>query len=220
MYTIYQNGNSKGHDLISFEASMIKICNDHKNGRRALAFAFILYDFENPQIWKVLGDNQYWLALNKISGQYLTVFNFNYKEKKRRHESFEIDGFQMLTNIKTKFQPSIASNRLVEKYFGNVSVNYPAILFFQVDNNSVIDSILIDLKEETIEQAFLELKEYISKAVYALKQITPINQQNSKEIFDCLEREIESAHSLRKIKRVFKNAGNVLGLISSIKGLF
>jgi len=31
-----------------------------------LAFAFILYDFENPQISKVFNDPDYWLNLNAI----------------------------------------------------------------------------------------------------------------------------------------------------------
>lgn len=223
MYTIYQNSNDEGHSLKSFSDKMIQICNQHRKERRALAFAFILYDFENPQLRKILNDTEYWLALNQISGEYLTVFSLNYKEKRKSVQNYksELKGFQTLTNIPTNSNPSKGTNDLINKYFGNdIRVQYPAILFFQVDEDSVIDSLLVDLKEEMIEPAFLELKEYISSSVDALKEISPGNRGNIKEIFDSLERNVESTNSVRKVKRVFKKSGNTIGLISSIVGLF
>ncbi len=40
-----------------FYQSIIDVCKKHREDHRALAFAFILYDFENPQILKILNDN-------------------------------------------------------------------------------------------------------------------------------------------------------------------
>lgn len=225
MYTIYHNSNDEGHSFQSFKEEMIQICNQHRIEKRALAFAFILYDFENPQLWKVLNDNVYWLSLNEISGEYITVFSLNYKEHKkpvqRKRQSHGFGGFEFLTNIPTNLNPSKGTNELISKYFGDeIQVKYPAVLFFQVDNENIIDSLLIELKEERIEPAFLELKDYLESSVEALKQISPENRGNIKEIFDCLERNVESTQSVKKVKRIFKNAGNLIGLIASIKGLF
>jgi hypothetical protein len=225
MYSIYHNSNNKGHNLESFKEEMLQICNQHRIEKRALAFAFILYDFENHQLCKVLNDDEYWLSLNEISGEYITIFSLNYKEHKktiqRKRQSHGFGGLQFLTNITTNMNPSKGTNELISKYFGDeIQVKYPAILFFQVDNESVIDSLLIELKEERIELAFLELKDYIKSSVKALKQISSENRENIKEIFDCLERNVESTESVKKVKRVFKNAGNLIGLIASIKGLF
>ena len=57
------------HELSNdaFSQSIIDICEQHRKEKRALAFAFILYDFENPQIFKILDDRNYWNALNTIS---------------------------------------------------------------------------------------------------------------------------------------------------------
>ena len=223
MYTIYHNSNAEGHNFQSFKDEMIQICNQHRKENRALAFAFILYNFENPQLWKVLNDREYWLSLNDISGEYITVFSLNYIEPKklRKHQQDEFRGLEYLTNISTDLNPSEGAKELIQKYFGTeIKVKYPAVLFFQVDNNSVIDSLLVELKEEMIEPAFLELKEYLKSSVEALKQITPENRGNIKEIFDCLESNVKSTQSVKKIKRVFKNSGNLIGLISSLKGLF
>jgi hypothetical protein len=79
MYTIYQHSNRKGHDFNSFKEDMIKICNSHRKNGKALAFAFILYDFDNATLRKVLNDQYYWDELDHISGKYLTVFSINYK---------------------------------------------------------------------------------------------------------------------------------------------
>lgn len=223
MYTIYQNSKQEDHNFDSFREEMMKICSRQKEEQRALAFAFILYDFENPHLWKVLNDNQYWLALNEISGEYLTVFSLNYKEKKEIKKKFDIRSrvAYRLSTVTTTSNPSIAIEELVYKYFGeNISVSYPAILFFQVDNEVVIDSLLIELKEELIEPAFNELKEYFKISVEALKQIKPENRNNSKVVFDRLERKVKSTSQIKKIKRAIKNGGNIIGLISSVKGLF
>ena len=213
MYTIYHNSKDKGHSFSSFKDKMIEICNQHKQENRALAFAFILYDFENPHLWKVLNDYEYWIALNEISGKYLTVFSLNIKNKNR--------DMQYLTNINVNRSLSKSTDELISKYFGdNILIKPPSILFFQVDNENVIDSLLIELKEEKIEDSFLELKDYFKSSVEALRKIAPENRGNIKEVFDQLENNVKSTNYIKKIKRSFKNAGNLVGLISSIKGLF
>jgi hypothetical protein len=192
------------------------MCNRHRDNGKALAFSFILYDFTNPHLVKILKDQDYWLALNKISGEYLTVFSLHYEFKRKRRPNIA----PMLLSLPIDWNPSEGTNKLIKNYFGNISVRYPAILFFQVNDNSVIDSLLIELKEEEIEKAFLELKGYIKSAVDALKGISAGNRQNYREVFDCLERKVESAQANKKIKRILKDSGNIIGLISSIKGLF
>ena len=93
-------------------------------------------------------------------------------------------------------------------------------LLFQVYDNSVIDSLLVELKEEEIEKTFLELKDYLKEAALALKKIAPKNKQNLKEIFNCLELELNSAARARKVRRVTKDAGKIIGFFSAIKGMY
>ena len=219
MYSIYmhENADNEGLDFESFSKKMVEICNEHKQANRALAFGFILCDFDNPQIRKILNDREYWLALNEISGKYLSVFSLNYNATQKRTRDIYV--FNYLTSFSTDHKPHFVTNTLIQKYFKEVEVNYPAILFFQVDNNSVIDSLLVDLKEQEIEKAFLEMKNYLNKAVSALKKITPENKQNVREIFNCLEAEVKSLRTARKIKRIVQNMLSVKDLLSSIKGI-
>ena len=210
MHKIFLNSQNKGLNFDSLKEKMIEICNSHRDNNKALAFAFILYDFENPQIHKVLNDSDYWIALNKISGEYLSVFSINYKPEDNETTLF-------LTSFDYNDNPSEATNKLIETYFGEeVEVSYPAILFFQVNNESVIDSLLIELKEEKIEDAFIELKQNIEASVNALKKIHKENSRNFEEIFDLVEQKVKANKNAKEIKRVAKTAGNIVALASSV----
>jgi hypothetical protein len=222
MFTVFLNSEDEGHNLESFEDKMTEICDKHKRDKRALAFAFIVYDFNNPNLWKVLNDNEYWMALNDISGKYLTVFSLNYKEeqKQQNQSNSHFDGMQYMTSINTSEHLSSATNKLIKKYFGNVDITFPSVLFFQVNENEITDSLIIQLEEETVEQSFLELKEYIGVAVGALRQIKDENRGNYDVIFDQLTGSVKAKKSNLKVKRVRKKFGSVIGLIAAIKGLF
>jgi hypothetical protein len=223
MYDIYLNSENTIQSFKEFEESMLKICNEHHKKGSALAFAFILYNFENPHLRKILKDDEYWQALHSLSGEYLTVFSLNYKKPRQsyyKRRSSNGNDMQYLTTINTKLDPSEGTNTLLSRYFGDLEVKYPSILFFQVGDDNVTDTLLIDLNEETIELGFFELKTYIKSAVDALKKIELEYRNNISEIFDNLEENVRSVRTMYKVKRVTKNAGGLIGLISSIKGLF
>jgi len=223
MFPVILNTDDERHDFHSFYDRFLQICEEHKNDKRALAFAFILYDFEDAHIDKVLNDGQYWRSLNAISGRLLTVFSIHYKPKKIRHRhrrSSSSGVMEMMVMVRHDDNPSVSSNELINKYFGNdMKVKYPSILFFQVQEGEVIDSILIQLDEEKIEDAFLELKNYIRKTADVLSKITEENRNNSKEIFDLIEHEVKTARNSKVLKRRFKKLTSVAELGSTIIGL-
>lgn len=222
MSRIHNYIKDESYDFESFKEQMLNICAKHKADGRAQAFAFILFDFTNPHISKIINDRDYWLAFDEISGEYLTVFTLHYKDKNMADKDFDIRKrvFYRLTNVTTDKNPSKCLEEIVKQYFGeNYELKFPAVLFFQVNDNRVSDSLLIELKEEAIEPAFMELRDYIKSAVKAIKSMDPVDSKNSTAVFDTLESSVKSTKWLKSIKRVIKDGGNILGLISSVKGL-
>lgn len=216
MQPIYINSNKKEYKY--FKENLIGLCNEFRSQNRALAFAFILYDFKSPQVKKVLEDQDYWHALNAISGKYLTVFTLHYKEKPR-YKSPNI--LTTLISMPIFGPPENEIDDIMIKYFDNrQKISYPAILFFQVDQSKVIDTMLVGLKDEQVENSFLEIKKYLTRAVDGLREIDPENKDNHKEIFDRLELEIDNFNTMKLIQRMTRLAGSAIGLASSIKGLF
>ncbi len=51
---IFNDGMIQELSNDAFAQSIIDVCEKHRDDKRALAFAFILFDFESPQIFKIL----------------------------------------------------------------------------------------------------------------------------------------------------------------------
>ena len=56
--------DNKSYSFDSFEQEFHHICEAHRSQGRAMAFAFILYDKNSPEIKKVLNDPDYWDSLS------------------------------------------------------------------------------------------------------------------------------------------------------------
>ncbi|MDH3567857.1 MAG: hypothetical protein OEM61_10970 [Desulfobacteraceae bacterium] len=197
---LLNDGNIQELSSDTFSQSIIDVCEKHRIDSRALAFAFILYDFNNPQIFKILNDRDYWNALHTISGKYLSIYYIHSTEKSFGEDLNSNDGREQrgLYPITGKYNPNIILPML-KKYL-NLSevVKNPSILFFQVDGTMISDYFLIDLFEERIEESFLELKDYVSSAVDRLKMIDPENYENFQPIFESLKQGVKS----KKFRRV------------------
>jgi len=229
MYTVYINSEDKGSSYYHFEEDFLNICNSHREEDRALMFAFILYDFENSQISKILNDADYWLSLNSISGEYLTVFSLHYKPedmKKRFQEMMQAkmrgETSKEMFQIPTIQNPSKDTNKLIRKYFGDdIVIKYPSVLFFQVDKESVINHRFIQLDENSLENAFIELKNYIKVAGESLEKVLRENKNNYPELFNLVDssvtgtrRSIKILKGLRKVTSIAELASTVVGLKS------
>ena len=62
MSKIHNHIKEESYDFESFKEQMLNICMKHRADGRAQAFAFILFDFTNPHISKIINDRDYWLA--------------------------------------------------------------------------------------------------------------------------------------------------------------
>lgn len=227
MYTVYINSEDKGSSYYQFEEDFLKICNAHREQDRALMFAFILYDFENPQISKILNDPDYWLSLNSISGEYLTVFSLHYRpEDMKKGIQKIVQGKMRGETSKEMFQipalqnPSKDTNKLIRKYFGDdIVIKYPSVLFFQVDKENVINHRFIQLDENSLENAFIELKKYIKVAVKSLDKVLRENKNNFPELFNLVDSSVSGTRQSIQIQKGLKKVTSIAELASTIVGL-
>lgn len=197
--------------------NLIQICNQHKTDKRALAFAFILYDFTNEAIREVFQSEEKWMALHELSGKYLTVFSIHSKPRQRvRVKSSGPPMIKYLTSISSYQSPAESEKLLLDAYF-NKEVKFPALLFFQVDEENVIDSVIIELNEKGAENIYYEMKEYIASAVAALKKIDPSITNNQKEIFRELFGNVNQTQLKRGLKAKFPIVTSLAKFILKIK---
>ncbi|MFV7236297.1 hypothetical protein [Flavobacterium sp. ZB4R12] len=227
MFTVTINSENRKSSYEQFEREFFKICNEHRENNRALVFAFILYDFENEHIGKILEDPHYWLSLNSISGEYLTVFSLHYKAEDMKSKLMDImkqrmnQGTQKEFNmIPTDQNPSQDTNKLIQKYFGkDFKIKYPSVLFFQVKENAVSDSRLIQLDQEGIEASFLELKQYIKIAAEALQEVNREYKHNVDELFSLVDQSVSGLRQKIQIKKGIKTVTSLAELAATVTGL-
>ena len=227
MFTVNINTEDRGSSYEQFEKEFLHICNEHRNDNRALVFAFLLYDFENYQIAKILDDPHYWISLNTISGDFLTVFSLHYKAEDMKKKMIEMLQRKMgqLSNkefnmIPANGNPSLETNKLIKKYFGDdINIKYPSVLFFQVQNSNVSDYRLIQLDQREIEASFLELKKYIEVAAKALQDVNRENKDNVNEIFSLVDQSVAGIRLGIQIKKGIKTVTSVAELASTVVGL-
>lgn len=88
----------------SFKEYLVDTCRKHKTEGRALAFAFIVYDFDNHTITQILKKEDYWNSLDKISGKTLSVFYINSQESyfQRRQQEIYQDELRQRENFSKK----------------------------------------------------------------------------------------------------------------------
>lgn len=201
---IFKNGTVRELNTDDFSNGIFELCEKHREESRALAFAFLIYDFCNPQIIKVLEDADYWNALDTISGKFLSIYYIHSRERNFAEDlatanDIERRGMHPIT-------AGIPFNNLLpmlKKYLAlDNNVKLPSILFFQVEGKLISDYFLIELSEESIEKSFIELKDYIVAAVERLKMIDPENYGNFQPIFESLKQGVESTR-FRKV--LFRN---------------
>nr|BDT27044.1 hypothetical protein BHI3_05100 [Bacteriovorax sp. HI3] len=181
--TSYIGGIYSAEDLQKY---ILETCENHKRDGRAVAFAFIVFNFSSPAIGKVLRDIDYWNALNEISGKYLTVFYLNYIEDKHENNTQGHIGLMSSIDIKESFRHT--QNESVSKIL-NLEKNpkTPFVLFFQADGKIISDSFIVSLKADKVEDSFLELNQHIKNAVDSLKFVSSENYQNSSEVFNLIK---------------------------------
>lgn len=228
--------NGKGFDEEDFKNYLLGICRQHKNAGRALAFAFIVYDFDDNTIPQIIENEKYWTSLDKISGHYLSVFYVNtqnsyYKRRQReiyqeelakKRRASEKGYFQEMLPIFMKNTPLEKSIEFLKKEFQlEDKIKNPFVLFFQTDGEDILDCFVIMLKEEKLEDAFLELKTQIKNAVDSLAKVTTDNFKNHQEIFNLIKAGVKGGNftNFVKTKIIAKiGIGSIISFIKLIAG--
>lgn len=180
MFSIYLHGpgGTTGYRDEELDEQLSAICERHRGSGRALAFAFILYNYQHPHIEKILEDAHYWNALDHLSGEYLTVFSFHVKGSAQHPRKFANSGRLPQRLI----DPLVQANKVLEKYFGQ-PFTMPALLFFQVADSELVGSYMVGLSSRTVEDAFNEITSVLEIAVNSISGVTEENRGNAQEIF-------------------------------------
>ena len=218
MHHIVQHGETghNSHSYSEFESNFLQICQTHREEGKAMAFAFILYDFTAPQIAKVLRDRDYWNALDQLSGKYLTVFSFHSSPATANLASQQHEGGDVYYNmlaVRVSQREPMDGGKLLKKYFElGKDITLPSVVFFQVTDKGVADAFLVQIQARKVENAFIEIQDIIKTAKSSVSMVLDENRGNAHEIFNLIRRGLDDRNTIQIFKVGFKGLSRLLPL--------
>lgn len=217
---VINSGNQ--FDEESFKDYLLNLCKQHKAEQRALAFAFIVYDFDDHTINQIIKKEDYWNSLDKISGKFLSVFYINSQDsyyKRRQQEINSKKGYiSLLVPITLKPTPLDNVIGFVKKEFDlEDNLKHPFVLFFQTDGEDISDFFVVALKQDKLEEAFLELRDHIKKAVDSLSKVKPEYFKNHQEIFNLIKDGVGNGKFYDFVRKKITSKIGIGTIISIIK---
>jgi hypothetical protein len=190
--------------LDDFQERFVQICRSHQAQGRAWAFAFLLYDFTHPHLRRLLSEDSYWDDLDQISGRDLTVFSFHCPPERLTIQSHEAHGAMYGIEVKRFYSIDPPGSNLVWKYFDGSEIRPPCVLFFQVADDRVIDSLSIRLRKDTLEEAHKELRSILKTAVDALSKLNPEYDPAPQDVFNLVKGAVTQQQQFNAALRVAK----------------
>jgi hypothetical protein len=189
-----------------FREKVIAICNQHRAEKRALVFAFLLFDRRHAQVARVLDEPRFYETLNEIAGSLLTFF-FIHSEPSERGKTRDV------WNLEASKVAEIITNQFEVR--GDWDRTKPAILFFQVDDNRILQARFASFKGERSEETFIAMKRLLKTAAESIAQVQPEFSANYNEIFNLVDNAITNDGFLRTLPMIYK----AVQVIATIKGL-
>ncbi|MBN8693056.1 MAG: hypothetical protein J0L69_07645 [Bacteroidetes bacterium] len=222
MNPIYINSLDEDHSFQSFYDRLIDICNSHIRDNRAFCFCLFLYDETNASFIKAVTDKVYWDALHHTSGDLLTIFSIHKKHRGRMRANsspYQTMRIQLHSHkVYSKEELPKENQKLIEKFFKDVAdINYPSLLFFQIDDEKISDHLIVELREKKAEETYLELKEIIDAAVTGLKRLDRANKENRQGAFDQVVGELTKMQNKYTLIRLAKKFVSAKEFIDSFK---
>src|SRR6266480_728147 len=102
-----------GMSAAQFREKVIAICNEHRAEKRALVFAFLLFDRRHAQVARVLDDSRFYETLNAIAGSLLTVFFIHSEssQSEKRRDAWGSQSDEVAKVISNQFELGGSWNR-------------------------------------------------------------------------------------------------------------
>lgn len=196
--------------VIEMHELMKAVDNFEKDPTIVKVFGAIIYSNSHPHIKKVLKDEDYWLALDDISGTRWAIFAARAIEGRTEIRGGGPPGtFGMMYQV--WIEPS--ENRKLIEYLEIESTKKPLfVIFTRLKKGSILKSILT-LDDTSTEKAYGRLNKIIRDLTSSIERIEKENIEDYESVFNALNMSVTNIRDLDVLKRLF----NIYQLLKKIK---
>jgi hypothetical protein len=181
-----------------------------KRGDIVQAFGLILYTDRHVHIKKVLTDNDYWAALDEISGPRWPVFSIKPRQGTIGFPDLPPGHIGMMVPV---WKEPRENKPLLQTFGLSSTEDLPKLVVYCSGPNNEVLSHAISLKDGSVEEAYGSLKAALEAATRAVEDIRPENSTNGEGIHAALSITITSHKQWELIKSGF----NLFKLLKDIK---
>lgn len=152
------------------------------NNEVAQMFGVVLYGDEHPNLIKVLCDERYWTAFNKITGEDFAVFSI--RPAQGEHSSPKFPGGSMSMMVPIWVEPE-ENREIIELFELESTQNLPMLLLFTEVNGAYL-SIQLPIEESTVDIAYKSIREQLEFSCSAISGVRRENLKNPKGLYAAL----------------------------------
>jgi len=163
-------------------------------------FGAIIYSDRHPHIKKVLKDDDYWRALDEISGLRWAIFSARATEG---HVEIKGGGPPGSLSMMISVWVEPRENQKLIEYLRIDSTQKPMfVIFTHLRNGEILKSIL-NLDDSSLENSYKRLNDIIDNLTSAIEQIDRDNIEDVETIFNAINMTAENIRDWDTIRKVF-----------------
>jgi hypothetical protein len=164
----------------------------------ASIFGVILYTEAHANIIKVLRDDDYWTALNVITGPHWIIFSIRPSKGKTSHPPGTMGRMEEIW-----MEPE-ENKALLREFELKSTENLPLFIVFAKDEDGEILKHSLQLKDTSIEEAYGSIKEALELVTNAIIGVKPENRKNVLGGFQAVNLAVSEYKGWKKMQKAIK----------------
>lgn len=167
-------------------------------GTVAALFGIILYTDAHPNVKKVLRDEDYWRALDEVSGPKWPVFSIRALPGRLEYPSPPPG---VLFEMIPVWREPAENLELIEIFEIDSTRRLPVLVVFTEENEEMLSRTVVPLTDESPNAAFSTLREVIATVADALKGVAEENLRNRAGVMTAVNYALESYRDRKRIRK-------------------
>jgi len=156
-----------------------------------VAFGCMVYDETTVELRKLLRDQDYWDALDKVSGPNFEIFAIKDEQKYGQDvsKSFELMTAASLSRSRSR---GYYFSKLLKEYFNEekMALAYPSFVLFLVENQKVTHCRLIPLSRDSTHKVFLRLQEMFTTIADSIEEWRTDGAKSASSLWDIMKKNL------------------------------
>jgi hypothetical protein len=177
----------------------------------ASIYGFILYTDAHPYVKKVLRDDDFWSALDEISGDYWLIFSIRPEKGTFEYPDFQKDEVGLMIPI---WKEPKENKKVLEEFGLQSTIDLPLFIAFAQDVDGEILKCTLRINDESYESAYDSIKKYVNIITDSIKKISPENRRNPLGTFAAVNYTLTEHEQWKKIKKGIKFVEWIKGWLS------